>query len=205
MNPSKLKKIQEWFGSIISRPIDQDSRMDPLSPSGIPMEEEARAYILPSPTLPAHRRIELYNQQYWWRLLTSMQESFPMVTRLFGYREFNRVIATPYLVKYRPEHWNLNALGRRLPQWIEEEYEGGDKALILDAAKIDLAYEYSFTAGHFPSITLQDLADEKQFFETKLYLQPHIVLFTLPYDLFTFRGVFILNKPEHWEQTPFPL
>jgi Putative DNA-binding domain len=199
-----LKKTQEWFGSIISRPIDQESRMNPLSPSGVSMEKEACSFLLPSPTLAPHQRIELYNQQYWWRLMRTLQESFPLVTRLFGCREFDRAIAVPYLVKHRPRHWNLNALGDRLVQWIEEEYEGEDKALILDAAKLDFAFEYSFTARHYPTITLEDLSDEERFFETKLFLQPHIALFSLPYDLFTTRHEFILYEPEHWEKSPFP-
>lgn len=101
--PFKLKKTQLWFGSIIGRPIDEDSKMNPISPAGQPIEIEACDFIRPSPTLRPAQRIQIYNQQYWWRLLSSMHETFPLVTRLFGYHDFNKIIAIPYLVKFPPE------------------------------------------------------------------------------------------------------
>lgn len=150
--PIKLKKIQHWFGSIIGRPIDEDSRMNPLSPSGNPMELEAYDFIKPSPTLRPAQRIQIYNQQYWWRLINHMHESFPLVIRLFGYHDFNRTIAIPYLVSYPPTHWSLNQLGDKLPQWVEEEYQADDKQLVYDAVRVDWAFSHSFVAAELEPI-----------------------------------------------------
>src|SRR4051812_44875922 len=102
--PTQLKRMQEWFASIITRPVDEESRINPLSPEGVPMEQEACRYITPSATLLPAQRIQIYNQQYWWRLLSIMHELYPLVTRLFGHRDFNQTIAIPYLVKYPPSH-----------------------------------------------------------------------------------------------------
>ncbi|MCE5319184.1 MAG: DNA-binding domain-containing protein, partial [Parachlamydia sp.] len=146
--PTPLKETQQWFGSIIARPVDGNSCMDPISPSGQPIQVEASQYIRPSPTLQPAQRIQIYNQQYWWRLLNALQESFPLVTRLFGCHDFNISIGMPYLQKYPPCHWTLNVLGDNLPAWVEEYYSDDDRKLIRDAALIDCAFCHSFTAAH---------------------------------------------------------
>lgn len=199
--PTPLIEIQQWFASIITRPIDIDSKMEPISPSGQSMEDEASLYISPSPTLLPHRRIELYNQQYWWRLLSIMQDSFPLVTRLFGYIDFNQMIAIPYLMKYPPKHWSLILLGENLPRWIEEEYREKDKPLIFNAAKLDWAHNHSFISQEGPAMG----DNTPNLLEQRMTLQPHLHLFEHPYDLFEFRIEFLKEKPEYWLDHDFPL
>lgn len=197
--PQQLKEIQEWFGCIIARPIDEESAMNPISPSGNPMEEEAARYIIPSPTLRAAQRIEIYNQQYWWRLASALHENLPLVTRLFGYHEFNHKLAAPYLVKYPSNDWSLSTISDRFPQWIEEEYFEDDRNLILNASRIDCAYVQSFLSAPGNPITL-DMCQE----DRKLILQPHLHLFLLPYNLIQFRMHFLLKDVEHWIEHDFP-
>ena len=206
--PVQLKNIQQWFGSIIIRPIDIDSRINPISPSGNPIEDEACDYIAPSPTLRPAQRIELYNQQYWWRLLGIMHDAYPLVTRLFGYQDFNASIAIPYLMKYPSDTWSLNALGDRLPKWIEEDYVGDDKPLVSRAAKIDNAYNYSFVAPQHEGIDLDDgseTIDLSNLLDEPLSLQPYVHLFEIPYDLFQYRSEFLKHEPEFWVENDFPL
>lgn len=205
--PSDLQKTQDWFASIITRPIDIYSTMNPISPSGVSMELEAPHYIAPSPTMRPHQRIQLYNQQYWWRLVTNMQEMFPLVTRLFGYMGFNQDISVPYLVKYPPDHWSLSYLGNNLSKWIKEEYHADDKKLVLDAADLDWAFNAAFIAKKHPPLDLSKLPADDNFavlFSLKLYLQPHIHLFSWNYDLFAFRNTFLSQGPDYWEENDFP-
>ena len=205
--PVKLKKTQQWFGSIISRPIDEDSRMNPLSPSGNHMEEEACHYIAPSPTLRPAQRIELYNQQYWWRLLTTLQDDYPLLTRLFGYYDFNQTIAIPYLQKYPPNHWSLNFAGQYLPKWIDECYTANDKSLVKNAAYIDWAFIQSFFAPGLPHISNDSLpvkGDIASLLDQKIKLQPHIHLFKMNQDLFSFRKEFLKEDPDYWVEHDFP-
>lgn len=202
--PIPLKETQQWFGSIISRPVDGNSCIDPIAPSGQPIVSEACQYICPSPTLRPAQRIQIYNQQYWWRLLNALQESFPLVTRLFGCHGFNFTIGMPYLQKYPPSHWTLNVLGDRLPAWINECYMADDRKLIYDAAQIDCAFSHSFTAAHLQPITVPTNGDLSALLEQTLHLQPHIHLLTMPYDLFSFRVAFLKESPEYWIEHDFP-
>jgi hypothetical protein len=200
--PQALKSTQEWFASIITRPIDEDSKMNLTSPSNRPMSEEAQHYIAPSPTLQPHQRIELYNQQYWWRLLSTLHETFPLLTRLFGYAVFNQTIGIPYLETYPPNHWSLTLLGSRLVQWLEECYHEEDRQFILNAAKLDRAFDCTFLAPAYPKISASE--DSGALAEQTLYLQPYVALFHFPYDLLSFRTTFNEQDGDHWITHDFP-
>lgn len=201
--PKELRKTQEWFASIITRPIDQDNNMMELSPSGKAMSVEAKKFIVPSPTLKSHQRIEIYNQQYWWRLLSILHENFPFVTRLFGYYDFNQTIGFPYLVKYPPSDWSLNHLGSALSSWVDEFYHENDKELIQNAAAIDYAYNISFFAAKKKSINFET-SNLEELSSKSLTLQPHIHLFAFNNDLFKFRADMQKESPEYWMENDFP-
>ncbi len=206
-SPIALKRTQEWFATIITQPIDEDSRIPAMSPSGISIEEEAFRYIRPSPTLRPAQRIELYAQQYWWRLLSALQDIYPLVTRLFGYHEFNRLLAMPYLMAYPPDHWSLNALGDHFPQWIEENYTNTDKQLVYDSALLDAAFHDCFIAKEYPSLKGTDYKtpeDFSQLLKCQLCLQPYVRLFQFDYDLISFRIEFLKENPEYWIENEFP-
>lgn len=205
--PVALKELQGWFGSIIVRPISLQSEMNPISPSGKPMKEEAPRFIQPSPTLRPEQRIQIYNQQYWWRLLNVMHEIFPLPTRLFGFREFNRRLGVPYLVAFPPDHWSLNFLGSHFIKWIEKHYKGKDKNLLLQSAQIDLAFNDSFVAEDEAAITLESLpnpSDISFLLTKKMALPKSLYLFELDYDLFELRIEMLKHDPDYWVKHPFP-
>lgn len=205
--PNSLKITQQWFASIITRPMSIDSQMNPISPSGALMTEEASVHITPGPVLRADQRIQIYNQQYWWRLLSTLQDSYPFVTCLFGYQDFNQSIGIPYLSKYPPTHWSLNLLGNHLPLWIKENYEAEDKQLIYECATLDWAYNASFCAIQLPPLVMEELpvpGDLSSLLDQTLYLQPHIHLFELDSDLFATREKFLKHDPDYWEEHDFP-
>ena len=203
--PNNLKKQQKWFASIIVRPIDEDSRINPLSPSGDYMEEEAFDFIVPSPSLRPAQRIQIYNQQYWWRLLDVMHEATPLVTRLFGYHDFNHIIGKPYLVDHPPDTWSLTSLGDHLPEWMNKNYHANDKQLVLDAAKIDRGLNIAFFSKHQKAIDAQSTAgDMQKILQQNMRLQPHVFLFDLRYDLFSFRKAMLKEEVEYWLTNDFP-
>lgn len=200
--PQELLETQRWFGSIIERPIDINSRMNPISPSGVSMEEEAKAYILPSPTLMAHERIQIYNQQYWWRLLSILHENLPLLVRLFGYVDFNQTIGFPYLTDHPPDSWSLNPLGSKVVEWLEKNYDQEDRDFVIDAAHVDVAYNDGFTALQLPPLSQED--NLYALLEIPLRLQPSASLYRFDSHLFPFRQTMLQKEPDYWEEHDFP-
>lgn len=191
-----LSDMQHWFGTLISQPLQPDERLPEISPFGTPIHLEAEKYIAHSPTLTPYQRLQIYHQQYWWRLLKCLHENFPTVLRLFGYEAFQSTFAVPYLATSPPSDWALCKLGATFPEWIKENYVEEDTYLVVKAAEIDWATGCAFWAGESLSIAS---------FETeKLFLQPYIHLFSLCGDFFSFREEFLKQPAEYYNTNPFP-
>lgn len=187
-------------------PLTASDEIQPLSPSGHDIQKEALTYIRPGPYIPAHERIQIYNQQYWWRLVNTLQESYGFLLRLFGYDDFTNRIAVPYLLKNPPYHWSLDQCGNRLVKWVEEDYWENDRPLVLDAARIDLASTECFIAKSYPPLTFEQLShcQTEDFTSLSLYLQPYIRLLRFRKNLPAFRELMLKEKPEFWQENPFP-
>lgn len=196
-SPEALHHLQNWFGSIIAQPLAENGGIRKLTPRRKPIKEEAKLFIIKSPTLDPHQRIELYNQQYWWRLINTLNDFFPFLTRLFGYSNLSEKILIPYLLAHRPVHWSLNSIGDQLPEWIQKNYKDTDKQLVHDASILDRAFHQVFFFGLRPS------ADENSL-DLPLYLQPHVSLYRFPYQLFGFRREMMTQPPEYWVDHDFP-
>lgn len=203
--PAELKTLQAWFASVITRPLNEEDKVQSLSPTGQPLEEEAKHFIVRSAKLQPHQRIQIYNQQYWWRLLSTLHEIFPLLTRLFGYYDFNRMIGVPYLQTYPPSHWSLNCLGNKMPTWVEKHYLSNDKNLILDIARVEVAYNSLFLAALKPPLNQPSPEQLEKLMTTPLTLQPYIALFNFNYHLFQFRNEMISEGDgDGWLEKDFP-
>lgn len=204
--PRSLAKKQIWFAGLITQPLTEENGIQSYTATKQTIEQEAKKEIKPSPTMQPWERIEIYNQQYWWRILDMMQQLYPLVVRLFGYHDFNKTIAVPYLQKYPSFHWSIDSIGRRLPKWIREDYTGDDKELVKDAVDLDYAFQESSLSGEKPVIDVSHFQEEElsQLVHRRIYLQPCIHLFALEYNLFQFRDEIIQNEPEYWIDHDFP-
>ena len=123
-----------------------------------------------------------------------------MLTRLYGFDAFNQEIGVPYLFQNPPNHWALCQLGQSLPGWLEE---GNFKDLDCAAADIDAAAQRSFWAGANESVDFGALS-EKEILSKRLSLQPHVYLFELDDDLFTFRDELLKEEVCYWSENPYP-
>ncbi len=193
--PITLFNIQNWFQSVITLPIGVDNEIC----SERLISEEASQYIAPNSYLSSEERIGLYHQQYWWRLLSNLHHSFPMVVRLFGLENFNLFLGVPYLSKYPSRHWSISRLGDRMLAWIQESYFEKDKPLVFFSALLDLAYESVFSAAS-PVF----FAFSHNILKEKLALQSHVKLLKMPFNLLSFRLELLKEDENFWIENEFP-
>ncbi len=194
--PRSLLKLQHWFANQIRQPLHEKLKK----------EDRAKCadLIYPNAFLQPHERMEIYRQQYWWRLLKIMHENFPFVTRLFGYERFNSQLGIPYLSQEPPIHWALCRLGETFPLWVEKNYFLKDRELVCQAASIDWAFGKAFwipesTPFDYSTLTSQEASAKK------LTLRASIQLFDLRADFFSFRTALLEKDVDHWGNHPFPL
>lgn len=178
-----LRELQKWFAAMITQP---------LQPNHLLKDSDASEYIIPTLHLTPHKRIEIYHEQYWLRLIKVMQENFPGLKCFFDCKEFNHKIAIPYLHTYPSTSFSLNFLGDKLLSWLDAHYQENDKNLVLNIATIDWVMVLSFFAA------VKKIPNEIEE-TTKLNMQPHVHLFALDADYFTFREELLKysfkNKP----------
>jgi predicted Zn-ribbon and HTH transcriptional regulator len=204
--PYTMLGTQEWFAKIITYPLDENNQIQSHSQEGMCVAEETAKYLTSGPTLKPHERIQIYNQQYWWRLLNALQVSFPLVTRLCGFHFFNEQIGIPFLLAHPPSHWSIALIGEKLPLWISESYQHPDQALIYHSACLDWAFSEGYTILEAPPLDLADVSqrDPEAILNLTYYLQPYIYLFQWDYDLMDFRNAFLLHEVNYWTEHPFP-
>lgn len=205
--PTSLLTTQQWFASMITQPLHTLRYLPKVTPRGKLLEKEAEQIIKPNQWLSSGQRIEIYSQQYWWRLLNHLHDIFPTVTSLLGYRTFNEKIGIPYLTCYPAMHWSLNPLGKFLPKWIGEAYKGKWSRRLLQASEVDLAFNDAFTIEQKEPLTLETLpipGKPESLLGTSLHLQKHLYLFSFPYDFLAFRSELVEKNVEYWERHPLP-
>lgn len=159
----QLKNLQEWFGKALQNRT---------------LEVDATLHIAPSHTLNSQKRLTIYHEQYWWRLLTVLQKNFPTLVRELGVEQFNEEIAIPYLAKMPPNDWALCRLGSTLADWLSPP--------LSIMASLDWAAELAFWEKEKPKVDFSVLSPEEMV-SIPLTLQPYVSLFELEEDFFTYR------------------
>jgi hypothetical protein len=196
--PFKLHQIQKWFAEIITQPIKEE-----LQSYNNDFISVAARYLSPSEQLRPHERMEIYQHQYWWRLLNVMHENFPFVTRLFGYTQFNHHLGIRYLAQESPTHWALCRLGESFPLWVENHYFHSDKELVYLAALVDWALGKAFWISETPPVDFINIPFSEIVNKT-LFLRASLTLFALEADLFSFRNALVRENVDYWDSHPFP-
>ena len=65
----KLAALQRRMARAVMTPLTPSEHMRARAPNGRSMRKEAAAFIKPNDRLTSFERLEIYNRQYWWRIL----------------------------------------------------------------------------------------------------------------------------------------
>jgi hypothetical protein len=121
--PSELAKLQRWFQ---------------VRTFAGPVKDAARE-ILPSRSLDANERLEIYSGMLPLRMQEALRADFPAVRAFLGGRSFERLVRD-YVAKHPSRHPSLNHLGDHFPAFIAK---GGGRVnrrvMVADVARLELA------------------------------------------------------------------
>jgi hypothetical protein len=178
-----LAALQRRMARAVMTPLTQSEHMRPLAPNGRSMRKEAAAFIKPNDRLTSFERLEIYNRQYWWRVLSSLAEDFPGLEAILGERRF-RAMSEAYLVDCPSRTFTLRNLGSRLEQWLRKhpKWAGARQALALDMVRLEWADIEAFDNEQKPPVQQSDLSGAPAT-KLRLALQPHITLLDLRYPV----------------------
>lgn len=186
--PDTLRCTQEWMAQQITTPLSGQYKLPHNKQGEALVKDEACEWIRPSPTLAPHECLELYSQQYWWRMLRTLEDQYPLTRRILGGAIWNTQVAVPYLNANIPRHWSLYTIDDRLLDYLQNTPCGAHPEFTYDTARLDYAYLHVMHLAHnkpLSSIEGQDQLEE--LFQSTLYTQPHLFLLEFPCDLLAFR------------------
>jgi hypothetical protein len=182
---SELKELQRLAGAVIMRPLSHQWRMQGKWTDNRDMREVTAEFIKPNDRLTSFERIEIYNRQYWFRLIDSFYDDFPGLRAILGRLKFNK-LAKKYLTAHPSSSFTMRNLGRHLPAFIDNHPNLVSPRLHLaqDMVRFEWAQVEAFDGRSLPPLTVDDLLGEnKNPVKIRLTLQPYISLLHLRYPL----------------------
>lgn len=181
--PQKLAEIQKLMAQAIMRPMAGQDRMQPTWIDDSPTAAVASQFIKPNDRLTSFERLQIYNQQYWWRLLASFQEDYSGLRAAIGPRKFDR-LAVAYLEAYGSQSWTMRNLGLHLEEFLRAhpDLTAPHTALAIDLARVEWARVIAFDGPEKPVIDSEKMARIPPD-RLRLELQPYVTLLELSYPV----------------------
>ena len=179
--PPDLREIQRAFGRAVMRPLDGDSGMQRTWTNGRPATEMASAFIKPNDRLDSFERLEIYNRQYWFRLIDSIHEDFPALRAVLGDERFYD-LTVAYLTKNPSRSFTLRDLGERMEAFVKRNPERTTphEKLALDIVRLEWAHIVAFDGAELPPLELDDLLGSDPG-TLRLAFQPHLTFLACDY------------------------
>jgi hypothetical protein len=178
-----LAALQKTMARAVMQPLTASERMQTTAPDGKSMRAYASRFIKPNDRLTSFERLEIYNRQYWFRLLSSMMEDFPGLRAVLGDRKFE-AMSKAYLVDCPSQSFTLRNLGARLETWLRKhpKWAGSKQALAIDITRLEWADIEAFDGKAEPPLRPENLGGDVGA-SLKLRLQPYISLLDLKYPV----------------------
>ncbi len=175
-----LATLQREMAAAVMQPLTKDDNMRETAADGRPMAEVAASFIAPNSRLTPFERLEIYNRQYWYRVLGALAEDFPALRALVGERRFE-ALSIAYLTEHPSRSFTLRNLGSKLPEWLETHpgQTGRRHRLALDLAQMEWAFVEAFDAAERAPLTQRQIAALQA--DSRLALQPCLQLLALSY------------------------
>ena len=178
-----LLTLQRTMAKAVMHPLTHSEHMSKHASNGEPMAEYAAKFIKPNDRLTSFERLEIYNRQYWWRLMSSLAEDFPGLQAILGNRRFE-ALCKAYLVA-RPSHsFTLRNLGRDLEPWLirNPQWARSKQPIALDMIRLEWADIEAFDAAAEEPLRPADVAKSANE-NLRLRLQPYVQLLKLHYPV----------------------
>ena len=166
----------------VRRPLTPEFEMQQVTENGNSVCEIAEGYIKPNDRLTSFERLEIYNRQYWFRVIAAVAEDYPALAAVLGSKKFDALVLA-YLRDTPSTSWTLRNLSAELPAFVgsHPELTGRKHNLASDVARLEWAYIEVFDGGESVPLTAEDLETIGP--ESRVSLQPHVQLLELDYPV----------------------
>jgi hypothetical protein len=178
-----LLTIQRQMARVVMTPLTPSERMRSVAPDGRSLRAVANKIIKPNSRLTSFERMEIYNRQYWFRVLSGFAEDFPGLRAVLGTRAFDK-LAQAYLKDCPSQSFTMRNIGSQLEAWLRKhpKFAGPKQHLAVDMTRLEWADINAFDGKRETPLTPADLAQANPA-KLRLRLQPYISLLDLRYPV----------------------
>src|SRR5262249_50194884 len=143
-----LLEIQHRMFEAVTQPLEPGARMRSRHRDGRPMKDVAAEFIKPNDRLSSFERLEIYNRQYWFRVLDALDEDFAGLRSIVGRGRFD-ALCEAYLEEYPSSSFTMRNLGARLESWLRAhtQWIRPRVDLALDMVRLEWAEIEAFDAA----------------------------------------------------------
>lgn len=180
---ARLRELQRLTASAIIRPLATDQHTQRVWVDGRPTKQVVAEFIKPNDRLTSYERLEIYNRQYWFRVLDCLYDDYPGLRAILGERKFHK-LRIAYLTRYPSASFTLRNLGSRLEQFLREEpgWTRPREAICLDMARFEWAQIVAFDGEAKPALSVDDLLGKNPA-KLRLALQPYLSILQMQFPL----------------------
>lgn len=177
-----LEELQRAVFEVIRQPLTADEGMRPRLPDGRSTEEVVEGLVKPNDRLTSFERLEIYNRQYWFRLLSCIAEDFTGLRAIIGEKQWEK-LAIAYLNDCPSRSFTLRDLPSRLEPWLRDhlEFVSGVERIAIDMVRLEWAECEAYDGLELPKLDPEALATLGE--DPVFHLQPHLQLLDLSYPV----------------------
>ena len=154
-----LETLQREMAAAVMQPLTPEENMRAHAADGRAMTAVAESFIAPNSRLSACERLEIYNRQYWYRVLDALIEDFRALRAVVGASAF-QALSIAYLTAHPSRSFTMRNLGSKLPEWLaaNPQFSGRRHRLAMDVARIEWAFVEAWDGADHTPLTLDQIA-----------------------------------------------
>ena len=151
MTALTLAQTQHLLWRLITAPSGVADGLRALGDIGGGLPDGLESVVNGDPRLSAVRRLDIYANMYFFRLLDAIKQDFPTAVAVVGPDAFHNLI-TDYLLAHPPTHPSLRYAHQHLPGFVSEHRLSADYPFVPDLVKFEWALVNTFDAADAPVI-----------------------------------------------------
>jgi uncharacterized protein (UPF0276 family) len=153
LGSTQLAEAQALLWRAISFPTGAADMLAAAPPSIRDRYVEAFAE---TPEFPRTARLEVYANDYYWRLAGVLELHFPAVAWMLGHVQFHNLV-TDYVLVCPPREPDLRRYSRAFPSFLSQHEEGAREPELVEVAWIELDRVHMLDAADEPALDPAEL------------------------------------------------
>jgi hypothetical protein len=152
-----LDRIQRWMQAcILHQGSCEEAIGSEAAQAAIPVRQ-GRELVLPSATLSAFERLDVYREMYLLRMQEALEIDYPALAHYLGAEAFAKMVER-YVEAHPSRSYTLNRLGDHLPEFLAT-YAGAPKPeFCRQLARLELALTEVFDEAETPVLSAEAIA-----------------------------------------------